>query len=151
MLWLSPKIQLHPTTGANCTFKYTPPDAIIVTSSYILQFNRSIHSKWPFLGCAPVAFSERFNHHTNSNLANKRTKPQVTSRVYHQMLTKSWLQCQYTVGPRFTNAHVHEQFGSRTNFPSKRRLGWRTVSRITNTQAGNSGKLRVSARESVAG
>jgi hypothetical protein len=56
-----------------------------------------------------------------------------------------------TVGPRFTNAPVHEQFGSRTNFPSKKRLGWRTVSRITNTQAGNSGKLRVSARESVAG
>jgi hypothetical protein len=38
-----------------------------------------------------------------------------------------------------------------TNFPSRKRLGWRTVSRITNTQAGNSGKLRVSARESVAG
>jgi hypothetical protein len=32
----------------------------------------------------------------------------------------------YTVEPRFTNATVHEQFGSRTNFPSKKRLGWRT-------------------------
>jgi hypothetical protein len=28
-----------------------------------------------------------------------------------------------TVGPRFTNAPVHEQFGSRTNFPSKKRIG----------------------------
>jgi hypothetical protein len=26
---------------------------------------------------------------------------------------------QNTVDPRFTNAPVHEQFGSRTNFPSK--------------------------------
>jgi hypothetical protein len=51
------------------------------------------------------------------------------------------------VEPRFTNAPVHEQFGSRTNFPSKKHLVWRTVSRITNTQAGNSGKLRVSALE----
>jgi hypothetical protein len=31
----------------------------------------------------------------------------------------------YTVEPRFTNAPVHEQFGSRTNFPSK-------TSRMTN-------------------
>jgi hypothetical protein len=52
-----------------------------------------------------------------------------------------------TVEPRFTNAPVHEQFGSRTNFPSKKRLGWRTVARVTNTQAGNSGKMRVSVRE----
>jgi hypothetical protein len=29
----------------------------------------------------------------------------------------------YTVEPRFTNAPVHEQFGSRTNFPNKKRLG----------------------------
>jgi hypothetical protein len=76
-----------------------------------------------------------------------------------------------TVEPRFTNAPVHEQFGSWVNFPTKNRLGWRTVSRITNgvsdyerclglrtcklvtvaswqqRQAGNSDKLRVSARE----
>jgi hypothetical protein len=32
----------------------------------------------------------------------------------------------YTVGPRFTNAPVHKQFGSRTNFPSKK------MSRMTN-------------------
>jgi hypothetical protein len=32
---------------------------------------------------------------------------------------------QTTVEPRFTNAPVHEQFGSRTNFPIKK-------SRITN-------------------
>jgi hypothetical protein len=48
----------------------------------------------------------------------------------------------YTVDPRFTNAPVHEQFGSRTNFPRKTPL-MRTVSRITNTQAGNSGKLAI--------
>jgi hypothetical protein len=53
----------------------------------------------------------------------------------------------YTVEPRFMNAPVHEQFGSRTNFPSKKCLGWWTVSWIMNTQAGNSNKLRVSARE----
>jgi hypothetical protein len=40
--------------------------------------------------------------------------------------------------PLFTNNSVHEQI-----FWSKS-IGWRTVSRITNTQAGNRGKLRVS-------
>jgi hypothetical protein len=40
-----------------------------------------------------------------------------------------------TVEPRFTNAPVHEQI-----FRAKS-LWWRTVSRITNMQAGNSGKL----------
>ena len=39
--------------------------------------------------------------------------------------------------PRFTNASDHEQFGLRTNFPNTKRLGWRTVSRVTNTQAVN--------------
>jgi hypothetical protein len=66
-----------------------------------------------------------------------------------QICLRYWKQA--TVEPRFTNAPVQEQFGLRTNFSSKKRLGWRTVSRITNTQAGNSGKLRVSARESGAG
>jgi hypothetical protein len=47
----------------------------------------------------------------------------------------------------YSGTSVHERPCSRTNFPSKKRLGWRTVSRITNTQADNSGKLRVSARE----
>jgi hypothetical protein len=46
--------------------------------------------------------------------------------------------------PLFTNNSFHEQI-----FEQKS-LGWRTVSRITNTQAGYSGKLTVSARESVA-
>jgi hypothetical protein len=55
----------------------------------------------------------------------------------------------YTVEPRFTNAPVHEQFGSRTNFPSKKVsddkqcLGLRT--RKLATAVGD--KLRVSARE----
>ena len=40
-----------------------------------------------------------------------------------------------TVKPRFTNASDHERFGLRTNFPNTKRLGWRTVSRVTNTQA----------------
>jgi len=44
---------------------------------------------------------------------------------------------QYTVKPRFTNASDHEQFGLRINFPNTKRLGWRTVSRVTNTQAVN--------------
>jgi hypothetical protein len=43
--------------------------------------------------------------------------------------------------------HIEWNLGSWTNFWIKKCLGWRTVSRITNTQAGNSGKLRVSARE----
>jgi hypothetical protein len=58
-----------------------------------------------------------------------------------------------TVEPRFTNVPVYEQFGSRTNFPSKN-LGWRTVSRITNTQADNSGWRQaesIGAGVSVAG
>jgi hypothetical protein len=53
----------------------------------------------------------------------------------------------YTVEPRFTNTPVHEQLGSRKKFYEQKRLAWRKVSRITNTQAGNSGNLRVSARE----
>jgi hypothetical protein len=40
---------------------------------------------------------------------------------------------QSTVGPRFTNVPVYEQFGLRTNFPSQKRLGLRMVSRIKNT------------------
>jgi hypothetical protein len=39
-----------------------------------------------------------------------------------------------TVKPRFTNASDHEQFGLRTNFVNTKRPGWRTVSRVTNTQ-----------------
>ena len=42
-----------------------------------------------------------------------------------------------TVEPRFTHASDHEQFGLRTNFPNTKRLGWHTVSRVTNTQAVN--------------
>jgi hypothetical protein len=49
----------------------------------------------------------------------------------HRVSTQ--LQLTNTVGPRFTNAPVHEQFGSRTNFPSnqnasddERCLGLRT-------------------------
>src|SRR5215471_13524296 len=30
---------------------------------------------------------------------------------------------KFTVEPRFTNASHHEQIGSRTNFPNKKRLG----------------------------
>ena len=33
------------------------------------------------------------------------------------------------------NASDHEQFGLRTNFLNTKRLGWHTVSRVTNTQA----------------
>jgi len=42
-----------------------------------------------------------------------------------------------TVKPRFTNTSDHEQFGLRTNFLNTKHLGWRTVSRVTNTQAVN--------------
>jgi hypothetical protein len=54
---------------------------------------------------------------------NKNTQPQNYKKPLIQ---------QNTAEPQFTNAPVHEQFGSRTNFPSKKRLGWRTVSRMTN-------------------
>jgi hypothetical protein len=52
----------------------------------------------------------------------------------------------------YSRASVHERPCSRkirfTNkFSEQKSLGWRTVSRITNTQAGKSGKLRASARE----
>jgi hypothetical protein len=51
-----------------------------------------------------------------------------------------------------TDARRQQRPFSRTirftnKFSEQKRLGWRTVSRITNTKAGNSGKLRVSARE----
>jgi hypothetical protein len=58
---------------------------------------------------------------------------------YMQFMTIPKLAALYisykanTVGPRFTNAPVYEQFGLRTNFPSKKCFGLRTVSRITNT------------------
>jgi hypothetical protein len=42
---------------------------------------------------------------------------------------------------------IQWNLGSRTNFSSKKRLGWWTACQIMNTQAGNSGKLRVSARD----
>jgi hypothetical protein len=48
---------------------------------------------------------------------------------------------------QYSETLVHERPCSRTNFPSKKRLRWRTVSRITNTKTDNSGKLRVSARK----
>jgi hypothetical protein len=69
---------------------------------------------------------------------------EATKKVHDLNITRAYdwyvvvSEISNTVEPRFTNAAVHEQFGSRTNFPSKS-LGWRTVSRITNTQAGNSG------------
>jgi hypothetical protein len=74
-------------------------------------------------------------------------KPNVHLRIAH---TFHWYQkADSSVEPRFTNAPVHEQFGSRTNFPSKkvsddeRCLGIRT--RNLATAVGD--KLRVSARE----
>ena len=60
------------------------------------------------------------------------TQLQLTNISYHTMLKVS-IPC--TVKPRFTNASDHEQFGLRTNVPNTKRLGWRTVSRVTNTQA----------------
>ena len=37
--------------------------AIIVgCSCYIFERNRTINSKWEFLGCATIAFSERYTH-----------------------------------------------------------------------------------------
>ena len=48
-----------------------------------------------------------------------------------------WYDYHSTVKPRFTNTSDHEQFGLRTNFPDAKRLGWRTVSRVTNTEAVN--------------
>jgi len=51
-------------------------------------------------------------------------------------IVKRWttrMEKRKTVKPRFTNASDHEQFGLRTNFPSTNRLGWPTVSRVTNT------------------
>jgi hypothetical protein len=49
------------------------------------------------------------------------------------------MKIENTAEPRFTNASPHEQICSRTNFPNKKRLGWRTMSRVKNTQAGNNG------------
>jgi hypothetical protein len=70
--------------------------------------------------------------HTHTHTHNQRTTPESRHNI----------DKIYTMEPRFTNAPVHEQI-----FRGKKRLGWQTVSRITNTQVGNRGKLRVSARE----
>jgi len=73
----------------------------------------------------------------------------VTALHYRRLESSTWqrqewhwhywiqsLEIMYgTVKPRFTNASDHEYFGLRTNFPNTKRLGWRTVSRVTNTQA----------------
>jgi len=56
--------------------------------------------------------------------------------IYYSRCTAMY-SCGSTVKPRFTNASDHEQFGLRTNFQNTKRLGWRTVSRVTNTQAVN--------------
>jgi hypothetical protein len=63
----------------------------------------------------------------------------------------------YTVEPRFTNAPVHEQFGSRTNFPSKnvsddeRCLGLRTRKLETEASLLQRQAERIGAGVSVAG
>jgi hypothetical protein len=61
----------------------------------------------------------------------------------------AWLGSQARI---YSVTSVHERPCSRTSrftnkFSEQKSLGWRTVSRITNTQAGNSGKLRISERE----
>jgi hypothetical protein len=38
---------------------------------------------------------------------------------------------------KYSQTSVHERLGSWTNFPNTKRLGWRTVSRVPNTQAVN--------------
>jgi hypothetical protein len=48
------------------------------------------------------------------------------------------------VEPRFTNAHVHEQFGSRTNFPSKN-VSDDELSRMTNCLGLRTRKLATAA------
>jgi hypothetical protein len=59
-----------------------------------------------------------------SNTRNMQ-RPLTLNKLNKKCITLVSLY-RYTVEPRFTNAPVHEQFGSRTNFPSKK------TSRMTN-------------------
>jgi hypothetical protein len=58
-------------------------------------------------------------------------------RHFYVLLTVYVSDLTSTVKPRLTNASDHEQFGLQKNFPNTKRLGWRTVSRVTNTKAVN--------------
>jgi hypothetical protein len=61
--------------------------------------------------------------HTNIQRGS-RMECQYTAEEGNRYYCSAYIHTYiYTVGPRFTNAPVDEQFGSRTNFPSKKRLG----------------------------
>jgi hypothetical protein len=50
----------------------------------------------------------------------------------------------FCVECNYSGTSVHERLSSRTNFPKKKkRIGSRTVSRVTNTEAGNNGWRQV--------
>jgi hypothetical protein len=77
-----------------------------------------------------------------THLINGWSKCRKNTRLKNASYIYIYTHTQWNLGsrtPLFTNNSVYEQI-----FRAKR-LGWRTVSRITNAQAGNSGKLRVSS------
>jgi hypothetical protein len=86
----------------------------------------------------PVSKNPRLNELFNVELYYK-FRPYVDIVMYSHFIKV--LIKAYTVGPRFTNNSFHEQI-----FRAKKSR-MTNGSRITNTQASNSGKLRVSARE----
>jgi hypothetical protein len=84
-----------------------------------------------------------------------QTAYNLNTRLAIQSITlviKQWHVCQSLHVNKYSGTSVHESPCSRTirftnKYSDQKRLGWRTVSRIMNTQAGNRGKLRVSALE----
>jgi hypothetical protein len=60
-----------------------------------------------------------------------------TSFVIASVRSSIHWNIQWNLGSR--TPLITKKIGSQTNYPNKKRLGWRTMSRVTNTQAGNNG------------
>jgi hypothetical protein len=70
-------------------------------------------------------------HYLSSNPGNMSVMTELTGKS--NFFNKSVKTQQM----KYSQTSDHEQFGLRTNFPNTKRLGWRTVSRVTNMQAIN--------------
>jgi hypothetical protein len=92
-----------------------------------------------------LLFSQRYRQDSLKVPTTQVTKKQRTNKLGCCYLPQHHFRCSlatrchagqpnlYTVGPRVPNAPGYEQFGLLTNFPGKKLLGLRTVSRVTNT------------------
>ena len=99
-----------------------------VWSETVIGSNKSELGLWLWLKM--MAFEGKQLVHSKIEIDGLEGEPDFDKKI-----NKFQGICGTTVKPRFTNASDHEQFGLRTNFLNTKRLGWRNVSRVTNTQA----------------